>query len=85
MRCLSAQWTAIAWTANALLRGFVQESHDRRAQLRRVDVLGDQADGRFVATSNDAQHEVLAADLVVFVRQCFSQGEFEHLFGPGAE
>jgi hypothetical protein len=36
------------------LSSLLHQLDDRRTQLRGVDVLGDQVDGRFVATPQDA-------------------------------
>ena len=55
------------------LRSLVEQLDDGAAQLRGVHVLGDQAERELVAAAQDPQHEVLAPDGVVLVRQRFSQ------------
>ncbi len=58
----------------------VEQADDRGAQLRGVHVLGDQTQRELVTATQDAEHDVLAADHIVLLRQGFSQGELQHLF-----
>ena len=48
-------------------------------------MLGDQPEGKPVATTQDAQHNVLTTDGGVLVRQCFSQAEQQDLLGGPVE